>query len=69
MWIGGLVAMAAAVIGLVLLISGFNDSHSCTLFPTSSGCHSATPFEVFGVLLLAVGIMIAIGAAKVGSRR
>ena len=68
-WLGGLMATGAAGVGLVLLLLGFNNSHSCTLFPTSSRCHSATPFEVFGVILLVLGILGIIGAVRAGGRR
>lgn len=63
-WIGGLLASVMAVVGLVLLVSGFNGSHACTLYPTGSACRSATPHEVLGVLLLVVGILGAVGAVR-----
>jgi hypothetical protein len=59
--------MFGAVVGVVLLVAGYNDSHSCTLYPTSSPCHSATPFEVIGLLLVIVGVLAVVGIVR--SRR
>jgi hypothetical protein len=63
-WGAGLLGMAGAIIGLVLLISGYNDSHSCTLFPTGTACRSATPHEVVGVIALVVGVLVAAAAVR-----
>jgi hypothetical protein len=62
-WVGGPLAIAVTIAGLLVLASGHNDSGSCKPSPTSSACHLSTPLEVVGLVLLVVGVIGVLGAA------
>lgn len=71
--IGGLLAAAAVAVGLVMVISGIivsrlDDAARCPLFTTASRCPSMAPREVGGALLVAAGVLAALGTALIRRR-
>lgn len=69
LWVGGPLAISAAIAGVLVLVAGDKESHACTPSPTSSACHLSTPLEAMGLVLLVVGVVGMLWALRAKRRR